>query len=139
MTFMEICVKLSSLSHDEKMKVATIIITSDFREICAIGLNGNYRGAPHERESMETGKSGFTHSEANALIHLCKPFELRPSLIMLCTHKPCPACAKLCVNAGIVRVVYLHDYDAMGDETDEIFERSGVELNKLEELVSDAA
>lgn len=52
--FKNMCLSLAELSHDPKFKVGTIIITPDFREICALGYNGNYRGGPNTRESMET-------------------------------------------------------------------------------------
>ena len=29
---------------------------------------------------------------------------------MYCTHQPCAICAKMLVNAGIIRVVYKHPY-----------------------------
>lgn len=129
--FKKICLDISELSYDPKHKVASIIITKDFREICAIGYNGNYASGPNKRDSNEVGKSGFLHAEENTLIHLSKPFELRDKLIMICTHKPCPMCAKRIVNAGIKHVYYVNDYDALGPATDKIFENSGVYLHKF--------
>jgi dCMP deaminase len=96
-----------------------------------MGYNGNYKGGPNIRESFETGKSGFLHSEENALFHLCKPYELRSNLIMICTHKPCPMCAKRIVNSGIKNVMYVNDYDALGPGTDEIFKHGDVKCEKV--------
>ena len=124
--FKSMCIELSSLSHDPKMKVGSIIITDDFREVCAIGYNGNYKGGPNERDSMETGMSGYLHSEENCLLHLSKPYETRSRLIMICTHKPCPMCAKRIANSDIKRVLYVNDYCGMGNGTDEIFSRAKV-------------
>ena len=124
--FKNVCIEISTLSHDPKFKVGTIIITDDFRDVCAIGLNGNYVGGPNKRESEQTGMSGFLHSEENALFHLTKPYELRDNLIMICTHKPCPMCAKRIVNSGIKRVLYINEYNALGNATNEIFNTSGV-------------
>lgn len=129
--FKRMCIDLSSLSHDPKFKVASLIITSDFREICAMGYNGNYKGGKNERDSMETGQSGFLHAEENALYHLCKPYELRSNLIMICTHKPCPMCAKRIVNSGIRNVMYVNPYDALGSGTDEIFINGDVNCVKI--------
>jgi len=129
--FKQICVDLSKLSYDDKHCVAAIIFTDNFREICAIGYNGNYAGGPNERDSLDVGKSGFLHGEENALLHLSKPFELRDSLIMLCTHKPCPMCAKRIANSGIKQVYYINEYDALGPQTDEIFIQSGVSLRRV--------
>jgi dCMP deaminase len=129
--FKAMCIELSRLSHDSKMKVATIIITEDFREVCAIGYNGNYKGGPNERESMLTGQSGFLHSEENALFHLSKSYDVRHKLIMICTHKPCPMCAKRIVNSEIKRVLYINDYCGLGDSTDEIFSIAGVKCSRF--------
>jgi dCMP deaminase len=96
-----------------------------------MGYNGNYKGGPNERESMETGGSGFLHSEENAIFHLCKPYELRSNLVMICTHKPCPMCAKRIVNSGIKKVMYVNEYDAMGQGTDLIFKSSGIICEKI--------
>lgn len=124
--FKKMCIELSTLSHDPKMKVGSIIITDDFREVCAIGYNGNYKGGPNERDSLETGMSGYLHSEENCLLHLSKSFETRSRLIMICTHKPCPMCAKRIANSDIKRVLYVNDYCGMGNGTDEIFDRAKV-------------
>jgi len=129
--FKDICLNVSALSYDDKFKVGTIIITDDFRDICAIGYNGNYKGGPNCRDSMETGASGFLHSEENALFHLSKPYELRDRLIMICTHKPCPMCAKRIVNAGIKQVFFIKDYSEAGLGTDEIFVTSKVLCKKI--------
>lgn len=119
--FMKMCRELSTLSYDSKYKVASIIITNDYREVCAIGYNGGYKGGPNERISLEAGRSGFLHAEENALFHLCKPYELRHNLLMLCTHKPCSMCARRIVNSGIQKVLYDKSYDDEEKLTDEIF------------------
>jgi dCMP deaminase len=134
-TFANMCNELANLSHDEKYKVACLIFTNDFREICSIGYNGNYKGGPNIRESLETGKSGFLHAEENALYHLCKDFNLRKNLIMLCTHTPCPMCAKRIVNAGIKNVIYINDYFELGNETKNIFENSDIFCGKLDNII----
>ena len=131
--FAEICKSVASLSYDPKFKVGTVIFTDDFREIVAIGYNGNYKGGPNKRDSNETGKSGFLHSEENALLHLSCPFASRDKLILMVTYKPCPMCAKRIVNAGIKKVIYINDYNKLGDETDDIFSIGNVVCEKLGE------
>ena len=84
--FGSICMQVSKLSYDPKYKVGAIIITNDFREVCAIGYNGNYKGGPNKREGLETGSSGFLHAEENALYHLAKPWKERADLVMIVTQ-----------------------------------------------------
>jgi dCMP deaminase len=136
--FMKMCKELSTLSYDPKYKVSAIIITSDYREVCAIGYNGGYKGGPNERSSLDHGNSGFLHAEENALFHLCKPYELRHDLIMLCTHKPCSMCARRIVNSGIQRVVYETDYLDQEGATDEIFQIGKTLCVKYDVLISSA-
>jgi dCMP deaminase len=133
--YMEICKNISSLSYDDKFKVGSVVVTEDFREICALGYNGNFKGGPNQRDSAETGKSGFLHGEENALLHLSKPYEFREKMIMFCTHRPCPMCAKRIVNSGIKRVIFKNEYLDMGKESAEIFSSSGVECYSLSEIV----
>lgn len=133
--FMKMCRELSTLSYDPKYKVASIIITEDYREVCAIGYNGSYKGGPNERISLATGHSGFLHAEENALFHLCKPYELRGDLLMLCTHKPCSMCAKRIVNSGIRKVIYDRDYTDAEAETDAIFSTTGLTCIKFDDLL----
>lgn len=135
LAFMEICESLAKLSHDTKYRVASIIVTDDFREICSIGYNGDFKGGPNVRVCMEHGQSGFLHSEENALIHLNKPLELRAHLVLMCTHKPCSMCAKRIVNSGIQRVIYKHDYRDSLNQTDDVFQTSGVICNKIDTVL----
>jgi dCMP deaminase len=134
--FMKMCKELSTLSYDEKYKVSSIIITSDYREVCAIGYNGSYKGGPNQRSSLEHGGSGFLHAEENALFHLCKPYELRNNLLMLCTHKPCSMCAKRIVNSGIQKIVFDIDYVDQEASADQIFQVSGTKCIKYQDLIS---
>ena len=134
-TFMKICKDLSLLSHDTKYQVATIIVTDDFREICAIGYNGDYAGGPNKRENFEQGQSGFLHSEENALFHLGRPLNSRDDLVLICTHKPCTMCAKRIVNSNIKRVVYDKQYADELNQTDEIFANSSVFCSKFDNLI----
>jgi len=133
--FMKMCQELSTLSYDPKYQVASIIITQDYREVCAIGYNGGYKGGPNERSSLEQGKSGFLHAEENALFHLCKPYELRHALLMLCTHKPCSMCSRRIVNSGIKNIIYNSDYEDSEAKTNEIFSVTGVNCIKFDDLL----
>lgn len=135
-TYMKICHQLATLSHDCKYSVASIAITDDFREICAIGYNGDYVGGPNERTNFEHGQSLFLHSEENLLLHLNKNYELRRNLILMCTHKPCTMCAKRIAGSGINRVIYDAEYHDIHNQTDEIFTNSGVWCVQLDELMS---
>lgn len=137
--FMKMCRELSTLSYDSKYKVASIIITKDYREVCAIGYNGSYKGGPNHRSSLVPGQSGFLHAEENALFHLCKPYELRGDLLMLCTHKPCSMCARRIVNSGIKKIIYDTHYEDAAAETDDIFSVTETSCTKFDDLFQNPA
>ena len=50
------------------------------------------------------------HAEQNAIIQAARLGVSIEGATLYCTHQPCAACAKMIVNAGIVRVVYQEGY-----------------------------
>ena len=100
---------ISQRSPDPKFQVGAVIVSIDNTQVLALGYNGDHKGGPNQRESLETGKSGFIHAEVNALIK-CDFNNPKPKKMYL-THAPCPVCAKCIVNAGIKEVLYIKDYE----------------------------
>ena len=71
-----------------------------------------------------------THAEQNAIIQAARLGISIEGATLYCTHQPCAVCAKMIVNAGIVRVVYEHGYP---DEfAVELLREGGVQLEKWE-------
>ena len=102
-------IDISQRSPDPKFQVGAVIVSTDNTQVMALGYNGDHKGGPNQRESLETGKSGFIHAEVNALIK-CDFNNPKPKKMYL-THAPCPVCAKCIVNAGIKEVLYIKDYE----------------------------
>lgn len=96
------CVRTNSAG--ELMKVGAAIVSSDFRQVFAVGYNGNASGLPNGCDSTEPGKCGCIHAETNAVVS-CTAARDEPK-ILFCTHLPCMACAKLIIQLGGVREVY---------------------------------
>lgn len=71
------------------------------------------------------------HAEQNAIIQAAKTGVPIEGATLYCTHQPCAICAKMIVNSGIKRVVYLHPYP--DDFAKQIFEESNTEIEKYEE------
>ena len=99
---------IAKRSPDPKFQVGAVIVTEDNTQVLALGYNGDQKGGPNCRDSLETGKSGFIHAEVNALIKC--DFNNPKDKKMYLTHSPCPVCAKCIVNAGIKQVLYVNDY-----------------------------
>jgi len=51
------------------------------------------------------------HAEQNAIIQAALHGVSTEGSTLYCTHQPCVLCAKMIINAGIVRVVYKRTYD----------------------------
>jgi dCMP deaminase len=102
------CKSFASLSHDPKHKVGALIFSRDFDSIPSWGYNGNYSGGPNERDSMESGKSGFIHAEVNALFKMNIPKKDRDDYAMIVTLSPCDMCAKSINQNGIKKVFILN-------------------------------
>lgn len=57
------------------------------------------------------------HAEQNAILQAAKLGISIDGATLYCTHYPCSICAKMIVNTGIRRLVYIHPYpDHFSDE-----------------------
>lgn len=70
-----------------------------------------------------------THAEQNAIIQAaCHGIEIKNSIIYV-TAQPCVLCAKMLINAGIVRIVYKGDYP---DElSKKLLHEAGIKLDRI--------
>lgn len=50
------------------------------------------------------------HAEANAIIHAARLGVSTEGSTLAVTHYPCLTCAKLLINAGVIRVCYANEY-----------------------------
>ena len=66
------------------------------------------------------------HAEQNAIIQAAKLGVNIDGSTLYCTHQPCILCAKMIVNAGVVRVVYHSGYP--DDFALDIFKEAGVQV-----------
>ncbi len=83
---------ISQRSTDPKIKVGCVIVPFDNTGVLSLGYNGDHKGGSNERESNDTGFSGFIHAEINALIKM--DFNNPKDKKMYLTHSPCKMCAK---------------------------------------------
>ncbi|KXK25718.1 MAG: tRNA-specific adenosine deaminase [candidate division WS6 bacterium OLB20] len=71
-----------------------------------------------------------THAEQNAIVNAAKNGVAINGATIYCNMEPCYVCAKLIINAGIVRVVCNRRYHAAA-RTREVLAEAGVELTVL--------
>ena len=100
---------IAQRSTCERLSVGTVITTTDYRKVLAVGYNGNASGLPNTCDRTELGNCGCLHSEENAVINCDAPRETRKFVFV--THLPCSACAKRLINMGNVeKIVYMNSY-----------------------------
>ena len=119
---------VSGQSHDDKHKVGCVIVRDG--QVLSQGWNGTPSGMDNTTR-CHTGvtKKEVIHSEANALMKLAKNGGGSDGATLYCTHSPCWECAKLVLQAGIVRVRYSHCYD----ETSMLFlKERGLDIGSIQ-------
>lgn len=107
--YMRLAFTLAERSTCNRLKVGTVITSTDYRKVLAIGYNGNASGLPNSCDRDEVGNCGCLHSEENAVINCDSPRDTEKFVFV--THLPCAMCAKRLINLGTVKhVYYCHDY-----------------------------
>ncbi len=104
--YMNMASLLSKRSTCIRLKVGTVITSSDFRQVLALGYNGNAEGLENKCDSSEPGKCGCIHSETNAIINCSSPRDV--SKIVFVSHAPCIMCSKQFINLGSVKILYFN-------------------------------
>lgn len=113
--YMHLAFALAERSTCARLQVGTVITSTDFRKVLAIGYNGNATGLANWCDREEPGNCGCLHSEENAIINCDAPRDTKK--IVFVTHLPCGMCAKRLINLGNVEKVYYgRDYRDTGSE-----------------------
>src|SRR3954471_19927999 len=102
--YLQLAEILATRSTCSRLQVGTVITSTDFRKVLAVGYNGNATGLPNHCDREEAGNCGCLHSEENAVINCDAPRFIEK--IVFVTHLPCVQCAKRLINLGNVKKVY---------------------------------
>ncbi len=112
-------------SYCERRKVGALIVKD--KMIISDGYNGTPSGFENvcEDENYKT-KAYVLHAEANAITKVAKSSNSSENATLYVTATPCIECAKLIIQAGIVRVVYSEEYHST--EGKDLLERAGIQV-----------
>lgn len=103
--YMWLAHQLAERSTCERLHVGTVITTTDYRKVLAIGYNGNASGLPNKCDNANlVGGCGCLHSEENAIINCDSPRSVEKFVFV--THMPCLMCTKRLINLGNVKKIF---------------------------------
>lgn len=119
-------------SYCTRRKVGALLVKD--RMIISDGFNGTPAGFENICEDPATGKTKpyVLHAEANAITKVAKSGNNSQGATLYVTDAPCLECAKLIIQAGIKRVVYVIEYSVR--DGIELLRRAGIEVCKYDIL-----
>ena len=126
--YLQLALTLAARSTCKRLQVGTVITSTDYRKVLAVGYNGNASGLPNTCDRDEPGNCGCLHSEENAVINCDAPRHIEK--IVFVTHLPCMACAKRLINLGNVKSVYYGEEYRIRDSVD-VLRSVGIHVEKL--------
>ncbi len=117
-------------SYCTRRKVGALLVKD--RMIISDGFNGTPSGFENICEDPATGKTKpyVLHAEANAITKVAKSGNNSQGATLYVTDAPCLECAKLIIQAGIKRVVYVIEYSVR--DGIELLRRAGIEVCKYD-------
>lgn len=100
-------------------------------------ISDGYNGTPAGFENVCEDENGLTkpyvlHAEANAITKVAKSNNSSYGSTLYVTSSPCMECAKLIIQSGIIRVVYMKKY--RNTEGLDLLRRAHIELLQIEEI-----
>ena len=134
--FMRMAHVIATRSTCLRRSVGALLVRD--KRILATGYNGAPAGLPHcEEVGCRRAELGIAsgerqelcralHAEQNAIIQAALHGVNTRGSVLYCTTQPCITCAKMLINAGVLRVVYSGDY--ADDMAMEMLAAAGVEL-----------
>ena len=118
-TYLRMADEWAQLSKVVRRKVGCLIVKDD--QIISDGYNGTPAGFDNTCEFVNEGfldraenklqtKPEVLHAESNALMKLAKSTNSSKDSTIYLTMSPCFDCAKLIIQAGVIRVIFSEKY-----------------------------
>lgn len=118
-------------SYCKRRQVGALLVKD--KMIISDGYNGTPSGFENDcEEDDNTTKAYVLHAEANAITKVAKSGNSSEGSTLYITTSPCIECAKLIIQAGITRVVFIEKY-RITDGLD-LLERANVELVHIDQI-----
>ena len=138
--FMDIAELVAKRSTCLRRAVGSVVVKD--KRILSTGYNGAPTGIKHcietgclrEKLNVPSGERHELcrgiHAEQNAIIQAAFHGVSIKGATLFCTNQPCSICAKMIINAGIIKLYYRDGYaDSMAQE---MFKEAGIEVIKID-------
>lgn len=107
--YLRMAVEWARLSHCNRKKVGALIVKDGM--IISDGYNGTPSGFSNNCEDHNGDTHWYVlHAEANAIMKVARSTNNASGATLYITLSPCKECCKLVLQAGIRRLVYIHEY-----------------------------
>ncbi len=134
--FLQLADLVASRSTCLRRQVGAVLVRDE--RIIATGYNGAPRGIQHcleagclrEKMGIPSGERyelcRGVHAEQNAIINAAYYGVSTKGAVLYCTNQPCLICARMIINAGIIKVVHRGNFD--DDFALQFMEEAGIEM-----------
>ncbi len=134
--FLQAADLVASRSTCLRRQVGAVLVRDE--RIIATGYNGAPRSIAHcleigclrEKMGIPSGERyelcRGVHAEQNALINAAYYGVSTKSAVLYCTNQPCLICARMIINAGIIKVVHRGNF--IDDLALEFMQEAGIEM-----------
>ena len=139
--FMEIASVVAKRSTCLRNHVGALFVKN--KRILSTGYNGAPSGLDHcdvvgcARENVASGTHHelcrAVHAEQNAIIQAALHGISIEGATLYCTHQPCILCAKMMINARVIKVVYQQSYPD-GTALD-FLEQAGIDVERVNDKI----
>ncbi|MDD4093537.1 MAG: cytidine/deoxycytidylate deaminase family protein [Methanothrix sp.] len=139
--FMEIASVVAKRSTCLRNHVGALFVKN--KRILSTGYNGAPAGLDHcdvvgcARENVASGTHHelcrAVHAEQNAIIQAALHGISIEGATLYCTHQPCILCAKMMINARVIKVVYQQSYPD-GTALD-FLEQAGIDVERVNDKI----
>lgn len=112
-------------SYCKRRQVGAILVKD--KMIISDGYNGTPSGFENQCEDANNVTKPYVlHAEANAITKVARSNNSSDGATLYVTSSPCIECAKLIIQAGIIRVVFLDNYRV--EDGIQLLRRAGIEV-----------
>jgi len=134
--FLQLADLVATRSTCLRRQVGAVLVKNE--RIISTGYNGAPRGLEHcldigclrEEQGIPSGHRyelcRGVHAEQNALINAAYYGISTSEAVIYCTNQPCIICARMIINAGIIKIVHRGNFD--DDLAIKFLKEAGIEL-----------